>query len=612
MAVVRPVGGGRTRRGLSLALPVLLIGLLAPALPVSGAPAQVAPTRGLITGWLPHWAVTDALAAVEQNTDLIAEASPFAYTARASKGSTTISASMSSADIARVVASMRARGIAVIPSVADGSAARAMAAVLKDPEARRAHVGQLVDLVMANEFDGIELDYEKFAFSDGRSTWEATRPAWVAFVTELGAELHAAGRSLALAVPPIYDGNRSSASGYWVYDYAGVAPAVDSLRIMTYDYSVSRPGPISPIPFLHKSLAHAVTVFPAERIRMGLPAYGRLWTARRADGSLSITGTCPTSGVPGTKSFTTDTALAYLTSVAGGTPALRYDEASGEMVATFRKKYTGKAKDGSTTSCTVDHEAWWVSATGVAARLPIIPQYGLAGIAAWHLGGVDSATWAALRGLPFTDPAIPPAPPAPPAPPEESPTQVAVAVPSRVARGEGVTVAATVSSAAGVPEGTPAKLRARTRGSRKWRTLAKAPIDASGRVEFAVPALKRTTYWRVKTPTGDGRLAGTGKGRTVVTYAVAVRASTLQPAAGQKVKLKVRLYPKRKRVVVKRQMLVDGRWKTLARKRSRSKGRVTFSIRWPTTPVSNTYRVVTKAKHGYGAGSSATFTITTR
>ena len=108
---------------------------------------------------------------------------------------------------------MRSRGIKVIPSIADGSAARAMAAVLKDPEDRTAHVAQIVDLVVSNGYDGIELDYEKFAFSDGSSTWATTRPAWVAFGAELGNALHAAKRVLALAVPPIYNGDRTSGSG---------------------------------------------------------------------------------------------------------------------------------------------------------------------------------------------------------------------------------------------------------------------------------------------------------------------------------------------------------------------------------------------------------------
>ncbi len=89
------------------------------------------------------------------------EASPFWFTAKAANGAVTLTSPASAATSAAVVASMRARKVEIIPSIADGSAARAMAAILKSTKARSAHVKQLVDLVVGNGFDGIELDYEK-------------------------------------------------------------------------------------------------------------------------------------------------------------------------------------------------------------------------------------------------------------------------------------------------------------------------------------------------------------------------------------------------------------------------------------------------------------------
>ncbi len=79
------------------------------------------------------------------------------------------------------------------------------------------------------------------------------------------------------------------------------------------------------------------------------------------------------------------------------------------MVATFAKEYAGVDKDGKATSCVVDHEAWWVDSRGVAARMPLVTEYGVAGVAAWHLGGVDPDSWTAMRafaaGIPFVAPA---------------------------------------------------------------------------------------------------------------------------------------------------------------------------------------------------------------
>jgi spore germination protein YaaH len=497
---------GRRAAAVGLAL-TLLGGVLAPADPAEAA--DPAPTSTpLVTGWLPSWATDMALAGVEGNANLFGEASPFWYSARASGSTVSVTTTVAADTRARVVSSLRARGIAVIPSVVDGSAARAMAAVLQIPAARAEHVAQLVDLVNDNAYDGIELDYEKFAFSDGSSTWSTTRPAWVAFVRELSAGLRASGKKLAIAVPPMYDGKNAASSGYWVYDYAGIAPAVDSLRIMTYDYSVSRPGPIAPLSFLRRTLAYAVTAFPATRIRMGLPAYGRLWTARRTDGTPSITGTCPTDGVPGTRSFTTATALSYLAGVAGAPPAVRYDEVTGEMVASFAKEYAGLDADGKATSCMVDHEAWWVDARGVAARMPFVSEYGLAGVAVWQLAGVDAESWAAMQ-----------------------------------------------------------------------------------------------TFAKGLAPTPPPAAVG-----TVVT----ARPSTLRPKKGTKVKIRVQVTPKKKAVTVRRQMLVNGKWRTMSTKRTTAKGKVTFTFTWPKTKTSRTYRITTKKKGSLAAGKSTTFVLTTR
>ena len=51
--------------------------------------------------------------------------------------------------------------------------------------ARHATSTPIAAFAADNDFDGIDIDYEQFAFADGRDTWAATRPNWVAFVEEL-------------------------------------------------------------------------------------------------------------------------------------------------------------------------------------------------------------------------------------------------------------------------------------------------------------------------------------------------------------------------------------------------------------------------------------------
>ena len=131
----------------------------------------------------------------------------------------------------------------MVPSIVDLLPAGEMAAIIADPVTRTRHVEAIRRFAADGDYDGIDIDYEQFAFADGRDTWAATRPNWVAFIEELGAALRADGRTLVVSIPPVYDDGQTSASGFWVYDYGAIIDHVDRIRIMTYDFSVAEPGP---------------------------------------------------------------------------------------------------------------------------------------------------------------------------------------------------------------------------------------------------------------------------------------------------------------------------------------------------------------------------------
>ena len=592
-ASVTPFRGARP--ALLLALVVALIGSMLVARPES---AQATTPTPLATGWIPNWATAAGQASVEGNVDLVGEASPFWYSAVAKSGAVTVSPSVDAATMAGVLASLRTRGIAVIPSVADGSQARAMAKVLADRTDRARHVSDLVAVVLAEGYDGIELDYEKFAFADGSSTWTRTRPAWLAFVAALSKALHARGKVLAVAVPPIYNGKRDSTSGYWVYDYAGMRPYVDSLRIMTYDYSVSYPGPISPLEFVRRTLVYATSAFPAQRIRMGVPAYGRVWVARRATGARAISGTCPTNTPLATRSFTTAKAGSYLTERNGAKPPpIRFEPTSAEAVSQFTRTYKGRTAKGRKTTCTVTYQAWWVDSRGVAARLPLVRQFKLAGIAFWHLGGVDRATWALLGGKP-----------APPPPP--TPTSVTLAAaPARPRAHEVVTLTARTK---GAPVGAPVVLDRKLPGASAYKPLTAGRVAAGGQVVFKV-GVTATTRFRVRLPAAGGRAGSLRTLKVNVVPRVRAEPSTYRPTAGSVVRVAVVVAPGVKGMKVRRQVRTGGGWETLATTKTDARGRASFRLTWPKARTTMTYRIITSKKGAMAAGgTSPHFTLRSR
>lgn len=122
------------------------------------------------------------------------------------------------------------------------------ARILADPANRALHVQALMEI--ARQYDGIDLDYEGFAYSDDYSSWESTAPR-VLFVEELAAALHAEQKLLVVTIPPVYN-NGESDSGTWVYDPKAIGKVADYVRFMAYDYSTSSPGPIAPIDWVRR------------------------------------------------------------------------------------------------------------------------------------------------------------------------------------------------------------------------------------------------------------------------------------------------------------------------------------------------------------------------
>jgi 5-hydroxyisourate hydrolase-like protein (transthyretin family) len=169
-----------------------------------------------------------------------------------------------------------------------------------------------------------------------------------------------------------------------------------------------------------------------------------------------------------------------------------------------------------------------------------------------------------------------------------------------------------VTSPEGGMVGVPVTLERRSAPSSTWRTVATVPTDVSGRTAFTISGLASTTSWRARVAATSVWKAAEGRASTKVAPRVVAKPSTLTPAPGATVVLKVRLTPKRQYVTVRRQMLVDGAWRTMATQQTNAKGRVTFTFQWPKAPTANTYRVITRKTDGLVAGESLRFSIRTR
>lgn len=355
---------------------------IAVATAVRGGTAAQPPLKDIpMSGWAPYWVIPEATATIGTYGGTLHEVSPFGYS---STGATDITFPGSAEELAGLVDTIRRQGAKVIPSIIDGMPAGGMAAVLADPALRARHVMAIAALAQQNDFDGIDIDYEKFAFADGRTTWEATRPNWVAFIEELATALHFSGKLLTVSIPPIYDTERTGDSGYWVYDYAAIGKHVDRIRIMAYDYSTERPGPIAPLAWVRSTVKAAKkAVSDDSKIVLGIPLYGRNWV-------IDTTGTCP-ADAPGKVDPNLREVAALL--VQYGATAVRH-EGTQESTFTYRRV----SSDG-INSCVQMREVHFMDAAGVRARVDVAREQRIGGVVFWALGYDTAAEWAAITDV---------------------------------------------------------------------------------------------------------------------------------------------------------------------------------------------------------------------
>ena len=562
------------------------------------APAHAADEpRRFMSGWLPYWSTETSSASFLTNSDVFSDISPFWHDARWDGNKVYIKDHLSAVQMTAALAKLRGQGVKILPSITDGSGRGRMAATLASPAKRTAHVQEIVDLVLTNGYDGIDLDYETFAFTDGQSSWAATRPNWVAFIKELGAALKAQGKSLAVTVPPMYDADYDSSSGYWVYDYAGMAASIDLLRIMAYDYSVGSPGPIAPLPWVQKVAAFAPTQMAKEKVQLGIPVYGRNWF-------VGTTGKCPVGQDinDSNYSMTAGGALSSLAKDGVSPDQISRDASSGELTVSYDIVYKGLNAKGEMTQCTVNRRTYFADAKSVADRVRVARSQGLAGAALWTIGGEAADQWPAVReavGQVKDQPGAP------------KPATVKIGAPKFVVKGQKGSFTSQVTVDGKASGGGTAVLQVNPVGKGGWQTVATKRVSKAGRTVFSFAPAK-TSKVRIDVPASGARQAARSAVLvTKVRAAVSVQSAVIA-FTGQKLRLQGEVAPGRKGVTVVRQRLVDGQWQTLGQTTTKRNGTYRFKVLPTVKNGSYTYRVVSKPFDGYAKGYSSTVSFRSR
>lgn len=538
----------------AVALSVAVTGLVA----IHSAAADTAPRR-IVNGWLPYWSMPRSLNAVINNADLWAEASPFWYQAT---GAATLTRHPGAGDVT-VVDALRTRGVKVVPTVTESLDAAGMARLLADPAQRAAHVTMLVDLVTANGYDGVDLNYETMNFGGTSTDKTAIRGTFVTLLRELNTALDAQGRLLSVTV-----GARTRADdpNWTVYDYPGIAPSADRFRIMTYDYHWrgGKAGAVAPLTWVNTVLTYAVTVVPASKIEVGVPLYGYDWPVDPAQAD----------GYGTARSVTFEQAEALRVQYA----ATRQWSASDAAPS-----YSYTAADG------VKHDVWYNDADATKAKMTLIGKYGLRGLAFWAVGYEDTRQWSSLRSYAI-----------------QKSTKLTVSAPAAVTYGTTATVSGTLTTTSGAAvAGQKVSLQWRPSGTTTWRTVASGTTSSTGGVSLGYAPASNGSF-RLSAPSSWSYLSSASAPvTTLVRWRVSAAFSDATVSRGTTARLTGKVAPIRAGTTVQRQRYINGAWTTLASTTVRSDGTYAFSFTWNTAGT-YTYRVVVPSTSLNATGTSAT------
>ena len=257
----------------------------------------------------------------------------------------------------KYVKSAHSMGLQVWGLVSDFSSEMDTSAVLASTAARRNAIDALVDDALKLGLDGINLDFEYMDAADAL--------AYVQFVRELSIECRLNKLVLSVDIKPPYDFN------YWM-NRKELATVADYLINMGYDehYAGSDAGSVASLSYEQRAIEESLNQgVPAHKLISAIPFYTRIWyTSGGEDGSQTTTSeVLSMAGVQKTlESWSV-------------TPS--FDD------ATFQHYADWTTTDG------VRCQIWIEDADSIAAKVRLVPQYDLAGTAAWVLGFESSDIW---------------------------------------------------------------------------------------------------------------------------------------------------------------------------------------------------------------------------
>lgn len=224
--------------------------------------------------------------------------------------------------------------------------------VLSNSSSRIALENNLIKQALRFSLEGINIDFETLS--------EETGPHFIQFLRELSILCRA--NKLVLSVDNPVPQNDYT----YHYDRESQGEVVDYVIIMGYDehyYGSEKAGSVASLPWVEQGITDTLKEVPAEKVINGIPFYTRLWK----------------------------TSAGIVTSEAIGMDAADEVISKYKVETYWDKNYSqnyGKFEKGNDL-----YQIWLEDEKSIAAKMELIKNYNLAGVAEWKLGFERASIW---------------------------------------------------------------------------------------------------------------------------------------------------------------------------------------------------------------------------
>ncbi|MEG8304218.1 glycosyl hydrolase family 18 protein [Bacillus mojavensis] len=232
--------------------------------------------------------------------------------------------------------------------------------VMTDKTARKRFTDQLISLAKKHHYYGVNIDFEAVNPKD--------RSAYSSFIQYVSQALKKKHIKTMVSVPAKSADDKND-DWSWPYDYAKIGKYADYVQVMTYDeHGIwGEPGSVASTSWIKRSLQFSVKKIKANKVIMGVPAYGYDWDLK--DGSSSSA-----------KEWND---IKSLIKKQKAKPAFNKKTSSMTFSYTDKKKHK--------------HVVWYENEKTIETKSRLAKQYKIAGVSVYALGHESESFWKAIQ-----------------------------------------------------------------------------------------------------------------------------------------------------------------------------------------------------------------------